>query len=100
MRQSSFMSTYDLRVRKVYNWLGSTELMIELYGLEECVGFGDTFLEAKKNLSESIQRWEQTFGLDRLPPRNNRPQLIFIDAPMEKAEFTFINHELLALEQG
>ncbi len=48
MRQSSFMSTYDLRVRKVYNWLGSTELMIELYGLEECVGFGDTFLEAKK----------------------------------------------------
>ncbi|MFB4210596.1 type II toxin-antitoxin system HicB family antitoxin [Shouchella sp. JSM 1781072] len=100
MGQGSYISFYDLRVRKVFNWLGATEMMVELMGLEECVGFGDTFLEAKKNLNESIIVWEQTYGKESFPPHLQRPQIIWIDAPMDKSEFAFINHELLALEQG
>lgn len=100
MDQSSLWSARDLRVKRVSNWVGSYEYMIELIGLEECIGYGDTFTEAKRHLEDSIQLWIRNNGDMALPELTPYAQLIILEQPMTKEEFAYINQELLALDQA
>ncbi|WP_078391985.1 hypothetical protein [Shouchella patagoniensis] len=102
MHQSSLPSIndYNWRVRKVFNWIGTHEYMVELLSLEECVGFGDTFSEAKRNMEDSMKLYIQRNGVYGLPEPYVSAQLIVLEEPMSHEEFSYINQELIALDQG
>lgn len=104
MVQDSFqtpdVSQFHLRVRKVFNWLGGHEFMIELLNREECIGFGDTITEAKQNLNESIKLCVRQKGVDSLPEPIQGAQIIVLEAPMSEEEFTTLNRELIILDQS
>lgn len=89
---------FNWRVKKVYNWQGGFEVMIELDQLDGCVSFGDTVKEAKQGLRESLYLWIRMYGEQQLPDIHNEAQLIFLDPPMEVAEFEYINNELQLLK--
>jgi predicted RNase H-like HicB family nuclease len=91
---------FNWRVRKVYNWLGGMEVMIELDQLDGCVSFGETVKEAKKGLQESLYLWIRMHGEQQLPDIRSEAQLIFLDPPMEVEEFEYINNELLTLKSN
>jgi predicted RNase H-like HicB family nuclease len=85
---------FKWRVRKVYDWSGGFEMMIELDELEGCVSFGSTLKEAKVHLIESLRLWIQHHGEQLLPDIRDGAHLIYLDSPMDCEEFTYINQEL------
>lgn len=102
IRQASTMKynieDFTWRVRVVPNWLGGKEVMIEIAELLHCVSFGETFKEAKEALTESLFVWIQKNGEHRLPKKHNGAHIIYLDVPMSKSEFTYINAELKKLD--
>ena len=86
------------RVRRVSNWMGRQEMMIELDELEGCVSFGDTLREAKKGLKESLFLWIRHHGEQQLPDIRSGAHLIILDSPMTDEEFEYINTELKKLD--
>ncbi len=81
-------------VRKVFNWLGDTEFMIELDELDGCVSFGHTITEAKKDLHEALYLWIRKHGEGMLPDVIQGAHLTILEPPMNKDEFIYINKQL------
>lgn len=91
---------FKWRVRKVFNWMGHSEMMIELDELDGCVSFGDTLREAKKGLTESLFLWIRQHGEQQLPDiySSARAHLIILESPMREEEFEFVNTEIKKLD--
>ncbi|WP_059103762.1 type II toxin-antitoxin system HicB family antitoxin [Shouchella shacheensis] len=90
---------YDWLVRRVPNWLGGFEYMIELLQVDGCVGFGDTLSEAKLNLDEALFLWAKHHGVSHLPEVNMAAQLIVLEAPMEEVEAAQVDGRLRAIAE-
>ncbi|MFC0473203.1 type II toxin-antitoxin system HicB family antitoxin [Halalkalibacter kiskunsagensis] len=89
---------FSWRVRKVYNWRGGFEFLIELHQLDGCESFGETMREAKVGLKESLHLWIRTHGQQQLPDIRDGAHLIYLDPPMQMEEFEYINRELKKLK--
>ncbi len=89
---------FKWRVRKVSNWFGCSEVMIELDELDGCVSFGDTLREAKIGLRESLFLWIRQHGEQQLPDICSGAHLIMLDPPMTDEEFEYINTEIKKLD--
>ncbi|MCK0471271.1 type II toxin-antitoxin system HicB family antitoxin [Halalkalibacter sp. APA_J-10(15)] len=87
-------SDFHWNIRKVWNWMGQREIMIEIVDLDNCVSFGRTVNDAKNDLEEALYQWIRKNGMDRLPEVRDTAQLIYIEKEMEKEEFDRINEEI------
>lgn len=90
-------SDFHWIVRKVFNWSGQMEIMIELVGVDGCVAYGDTILEAKVELASALCLWIRNYGEQQLPDIHHTAQIIYLEQPMTIAEFRFVNQELKKL---
>ncbi|NEU29992.1 type II toxin-antitoxin system HicB family antitoxin [bacterium LRH843] len=100
LREDCRPEDYSWRIRKVANWLGQTEVMIEIDELKGCVSFGDTLKEAKIGLVESLFLWVRKHGGQGLPPKCSGAHLIILEQPMCEDEFIYINEELNKMIKG
>ncbi|KGA98759.1 hypothetical protein AJ85_16530 [Alkalihalobacillus alcalophilus ATCC 27647 = CGMCC 1.3604] len=90
---------FSWTVRRVPNWMGGTEFMFEINGVDGCVSFGDTIYEAKKGLTDSLNLWIKKNGEHLLPEAQTGGQLIVLEQDMSDEEFTYINLELQTLHE-
>lgn len=88
------LDDFTWRVRKVYNWNGDFEIMMEVNELDGCVSFGKTVREAKADLAIALRLWIQYQGEQLLPEVRDGAHVVYIDPPMDESEFDFINQEL------
>ncbi|WP_100373815.1 HicB family protein [Bacillus sp. FJAT-45037] len=84
-------------VRRVPDWMGRTEIMIEIIGAQGCVSFGYTVKEAKRGLGEALKLWVMRNGELALPEGNEGAHLVYIEPAMTKEEEAYINVELKKL---
>ncbi|GAE25788.1 hypothetical protein JCM9140_1804 [Halalkalibacter wakoensis JCM 9140] len=85
---------FTWRVRKVFDWRGGMEVMIEFEELHGCVSYGETVRDAKMGLTDSLYMWIRMYGESQLPDLRDGAQLIHLDPPMDEEEFRSINYEL------
>ena len=88
------LDDFTWRVRKVFNWSGDFEVMIEIVELDGCFSFGRTVKEAKADLAIALRLWIQYQGEQLLPEMREGAHIVYLDPPMEESEFDFINDEL------
>ncbi|MEC2071798.1 type II toxin-antitoxin system HicB family antitoxin [Alkalihalophilus marmarensis] len=89
---------YAWQVRRVPDWTGQTEIMIEIIGAEGCVSFGYSVKEAKRGLKEALLLWIKKYGELALPEGREGAHLIYIEPEMSKEEEDYINVELKKLQ--
>ncbi|WP_100405153.1 type II toxin-antitoxin system HicB family antitoxin [Bacillus solitudinis] len=85
------------RVRRVSNWLGASEFMIELEGIDGCVSFGDSITAAKLGLEEALELWIRHHGESLLPESCSGAQIILLEPQMSEEEVLYLNTELKKL---
>ncbi|WP_216831838.1 type II toxin-antitoxin system HicB family antitoxin [Alkalihalobacterium elongatum] len=86
------LKQHSLILRRQYNWKGQEEYSVEIKGLEDCVGYGDTYKEAKEDLILAVRLWLKREGRTELPPINkNKQPMLFIEPSMTEEEFKQIN---------
>ncbi|MFC0562026.1 type II toxin-antitoxin system HicB family antitoxin [Halalkalibacter alkalisediminis] len=88
------LDDFTWRVRKVFNWSGDFEVMIEIEELDGCVSFGKTVKEAKADLAIALRLWVQFQGEQLLPDIREGAHIVYLDPPMDESEFDYINDEL------
>ncbi|WP_209123918.1 type II toxin-antitoxin system HicB family antitoxin [Alkalihalobacillus sp. BA299] len=86
------LKQYSWLVRRQYNWKGREEYSIEVKGLDGCIGYGDTYKEAKEDLILAVRLWLKKQGLTKLPKKKNKHRpLLIIEPAMTKEEFDQVN---------
>ncbi|WP_227936548.1 type II toxin-antitoxin system HicB family antitoxin [Alkalihalobacillus deserti] len=88
------LDDFTWRVRKVFNWNGDFEMMIEINELDGCVSFGRNIKEAKVDLAIALRHWIQYQGEQLLPDIRDGAHIVYLDPPMDESEFDYINKEL------
>ncbi len=87
-------------VRQVHDWLGGTEFMIEILGMDGCASFGRSVREAKAGLREALYLWIERHGHCALPQGCEGAQVIILEEPMSAEEVSFINNELKSFKDN
>ncbi|OLO40196.1 hypothetical protein BTR23_06770 [Alkalihalophilus pseudofirmus] len=86
------LQQYSWLVRRQFNWKGHEEYSIEVKGLDGCIGYGDTYKEAKEDLAIAVQLWLKKQGLTEIPKIKGRHRpLLMIEPAMSKGEFEQVN---------
>ncbi|SDB81139.1 hypothetical protein [Shouchella lonarensis] len=98
-RDHMVATDYHWRVRKVFNWCGGIEYMIELLGREECIGFGNTMREARRDLEEAMGLYELRNGTASLPEVAKQAQIIVLEPSMTLEEMSNVNENLLQFKE-
>ncbi|MCM3714973.1 type II toxin-antitoxin system HicB family antitoxin [Halalkalibacter oceani] len=94
LRDGFHPEDFQWRVRKVFDWCGKVEIMIELEELDGCLSFGDTVREAKDGLKEALYLWIRRHGEQQLPEVQQSAHLIILEPPMTTKEFHHVNDEV------
>lgn len=82
-------------LQKQFDWLGGYEYSIEIVGIDGCIGYGDTIIDAKRDLYKAFTRLLKSNKIKEVPVEDF--QLIIMLPVMKIDDFNYVNQSLLAL---